>query len=176
MLESVAGLLNSALKSLKDIVEMTDFLGVAPWVLLTAVATWIGQAFIHKREVRKIELDHAAKVNESRDDLAIELLANARNEIIAARAEMTGLREEINSLRAMEQHFYHFQQALEHLAAVISSNTPEERVNAERNAKAFLNRMNRLQEAKGTIAQEAQIISAKLSETEKKVRTEGGQI
>lgn len=155
---------------------VSDFLDVGPWVVVSAVVTWVGQAFIHRREVRRIELEYAGKVNESRDDLAIELLANARNEIIAARSEMTGLREEINSLRAMEQHFYHFQQALEHLTAVLCAETPEARANAERLAKAFLARMRRLQEAKGTIAQEAQVMSATLSAAEKAVRDEGGQV
>lgn len=140
------------------------------------MASWWGTSVVHRREIRKMELDYASKVNESRDDLAIELLANARNEIIAARSEMTGLREEINSLRAMEQHFYHFQQALEHLSAVLCADTPEGRVAAERNAKAFLARMHRLQEARGTIAQEAQVISAKLSAKEREIRDEGGQV
>lgn len=153
-----------------------EFLEVGPWVVVTAAATWIGQTLVHKRELKRIELDHAAKVNDSRDDLAIELLSNARNEIIAARSEMTGLREEINSLRSMEQHFYHFQQAIEHLVAVLSANTPEERVNAERNAKAFLTRMQRLTEAKGTIANEVQRVDAGLKQQERKIRTEGGQV
>jgi hypothetical protein len=49
--------------------------------------------------------------------LAIELLSSARAEVVTARSEMQALRDEINSLRAMEQHFYHFQQALEHLVS-----------------------------------------------------------
>lgn len=123
-----------------------------------------------------MELDHAATVNASRDDLAIELLSNARNEVVQARSEMTALREEINSLRAMEQHFYHFQQAIEHLTAVLTATTPEECANTERNARAFLARMKRLQEAKGTIADEVQRLDAGLKQTEKKVRDEGGQL
>lgn len=157
-------------------VEFLDILRVVGPAAIAAIASWWATSTVHQRELRKIELEHASKVNESRDDLAIELLANARNEIIAARSEMTGLREEINSLRAMEQHFYRFQQALEHLSAVLCADTPENRVTAERNANAFLARMKRLQEAKGTIAQEAQVISAKLSAEERKIRDEGGQV
>jgi ABC-type Zn uptake system ZnuABC Zn-binding protein ZnuA len=56
----------------------------------------------------------------------------------------------------MENHFYHFQQSLDHLEALLFSATPEEKANAERNARAFLQRMRRLNEAKGTIANEAQ--------------------
>lgn len=123
-----------------------------------------------------MELDHAAAVGVSRDDLAIELLANARNEVVQARSEMSALREEVNTLRAMEQHFYHFQQAIEHLTAVLTAGSVEERSQSERNARAFLARMKRLQDAKGTIAQEAAVIGAKLSQVERDVRNEGGQL
>lgn len=176
MLESVAGLLTWAWKSLKGIVDMNEFLGVAPWVLITALVTWIGQAFIYRKDMRKMELDHTEKVDVHRDELALELLSSARNEVVQARSEMEGLREEIKSLRAMEQHFYHFQQAIEHLSAVLFAHDEHDRANAERNAKAFLARMKRLQEAKGTIANEAQRLDAGLKAAERKVRDEGGQL
>lgn len=124
-----------------------------------------------------MELDHAATVDASRDDLAIELLSSARAEVvIAPRAEMESLRDEMKALRAMEQHFYHFQQALDHLAAVLFAKDPGEKATAERNARAFLTRMTRLQEAKGTIANEAQRIDAGLKQQERKIRDEGGQL
>lgn len=66
------------------------------------------------------------------------------------------MRDEVKKLRAMENHFYHFQQSLDHLEALLTASTPEEREVAERNARGFLNRMRRLQEAKGTLANEAQ--------------------
>lgn len=176
MLESVAGLWTSAWTSLKGIVDMNDFFGVAPWVLITAVVTWVGQAFVYRKDVRKMELDHSATVDQSRDELALELLSSARNEVVQARSEMSALREEVNSLRAMEQHFYHFQQAIEHLSAVLFASDEHDKANAERNAKAFLSRMKRLQEAKGTIANEAQRLDAGLKVAEKKIREEGGQL
>ena len=176
MLESVAGLWNSALKFLTGIVDMNEFFGVAPWVLITALATWIGQAFIYRKDMRKMDLDHTEKVDAHRDELALELLSSARNEVVQARSEMEGLREEIKSLRAMEQHFYHFQQAIEHLSAVLFATDEHDRANAERNAKAFLARMKRLQEAKGTIANEVQRLDAGLKASERKVREEGGQL
>lgn len=176
MLESATGLLTSVSRFLRDTVEMNEFLGVAPWVLITALVTWIGQAFIYRKDMRKMELDHTATIDVHRDELALELLSSARNEVVQARSEMEGLREEIKSLRAMEQHFYHFQQAIEHLSAVLFANDAVDRANAERNAKAFLGRMKRLQEAKGTIANEAQRIDAGLKNVERKVREEGGQL
>lgn len=157
--------------------DLSSFLGgVAPWVVVTAVVTWIGQAFIYKKEWRKDSLDHKASLEVSRDDLAIELLSSARAEVVTARAEMEGLRDEMKALRAMEQHFYHFQQALDHLSCVLFAKTTDERETAERNARAFLVRMQRLQEAKGTIANETQRIDANLKQQERKIRDEGGQV
>lgn len=155
---------------------MNEFLGVAPWVLITALATWIGQAFIYRKDIRKMELDHTEKVDVHRDELALELLSSARNEVVQARSEMEGLREEIKSLRAMEQHFYHFQQAIEHLSAVLFAQDENDRANAEYNAKAFLARMKRLQDGKGSIANEAQRLAAERKAAERKVRGEGGQL
>lgn len=123
-----------------------------------------------------MELDHSATVDASRDSLAVELLSSARQEVVTARAEMESLRDEMKALRAMEQHFYHFQQALDHLAAVLFAKDAGERELAERNARAFLTRMTRLQEAKGTIANEVQRMDAGLKQAEKKIRDEGGQL
>lgn len=125
-----------------------EFFGVAPWVVVTAAATWIGQALIYRKQWRKEQNDHVVQIEAHRDELTFELLTSARNEVSAARKEMEGLREEVRSLRSLEQHFYHFQQSLEHLEAILHAKTNEERAVAERNAHAFLNRMKRLQEAK----------------------------
>lgn len=176
MLEYVNGLWTLVWKSLRDIVEMNEFFGVAPWVLITALVTWIGQAFLYRKDMRKMELDHKASVDTSRDDLAIELLSSARAEVVTARAEMESLRDEMKALRAMEQHFYHFQQALDHLSAILFAKNESAKKIAERNARAFLTRMTRLQEAKGTIANEVQRMDAGLKEVEKAIRDEGGQV
>jgi len=161
--------------SRKDI-AVSDFLDVAPWAIVTAIVTWIGQAFIYRKDWRKMELDHKANIESSRDDLAIELLSSARAEVVSARSEMETLRDEMKALRSMERHFYHFQQALEHLSAVLFAKDEAEKATAERNARAFLTRMTRLQEAKGTIANEVQRMDAGLKETERKIRDEGGQV
>lgn len=153
-----------------------DFLGVAPWVAVTGIVTWAGMLLTHRRETRKVALEHAATVDVSRDDLAIELLSSARSEIVTARSEMEGLREEIKSLRSMEQHFYHFEQSLEHLAAVLFAKSIKERQHAERNARAFLTRMIRLRDAKGTIANEVQRVDSALKANESTIRKEGGQL
>lgn len=172
---SVNGLLSWDWKSRKDI-AVSDFLDVAPWAVVTAIVTWIGQAFLYRKDWRKMELDHKVNIEASRDDLAIELLSSARSEVVSARSEMETLRDEMKALRSMERHFYHFQQALEHLSAVLFAKDEAEKATAERNARAFLTRMTRLQEAKGTIANEVQRMDAGLKEQERTIRDEGGQV
>jgi len=130
---------------------MNEFLGVAPWVAVTALVTWVGQAFIYRMDIRKMKLDHAEKIDAQRNGLALELLNSARNEVAQARSEMIGLREEVKSLRAMETHFCHFQQAIDHLSAILFATNENDRVNVERDAKAFLERIKHLQVTKGTV-------------------------
>lgn len=153
-----------------------DFLGVAPWVLITSVVTAAGQYLIFQRQWRKDTLDTEAVVEKTRNDLTIQLLSSARSEAVAARAEIEGLHGQVNSLRQLEQHFFHFQQALDHLDAIVNAADEGVRKQAERSARAFLTRMRRLMEAKGTIANEVQTVDSALKKTEKIIRDEGGQL
>jgi alpha-amylase/alpha-mannosidase (GH57 family) len=138
-----------------------DFLGVAPFAILSAAAAWVGQLWLYRerREDKRNEQHERLEIH--RDELAFELLKNARQEMSSARVEVEDLRDEVRKLRAMEQHFYHFQQALDHLEALLFPPSLVERESAERAARAFLNRMKRLNEAKGTIANEVQRATAK---------------
>lgn len=135
-------------------------LGVAPWVIFTAVVSWFASMYanrtrrIERNSVAKFEHDTTLEIH--RDELTFQLLQNARLEMASARIETEDLRDEVRKLRSMENHFFHFQQSLDHLEALLFPDTPEARTNAERNARAFLNRMRRLNEAKGTIANEVQ--------------------
>jgi N-dimethylarginine dimethylaminohydrolase len=141
----------------------------------TGLLTWLGTTLVNRNTNRnaaaerkakeKIEQDDRLEIH--RDDLTFELLKTAREEIAGARAEMSTLREEVSTLRALEQHYYHLQQALEHLDAILAASSPEDRVTAERAARAFVNRMRRLNDAKGTIANETQRLDSgmKLSES-----------
>jgi hypothetical protein len=134
----------------------SEVLGVAPWVIITAAVAWIG-SMLNTRRMMKNEADaRDDRLEVHRDDLTLAIISTGREEIAAARIEVSNLRDEVKKLRAMETHFYHFQQSLDHLEALLTASTVEERENAERNARAFLNRMRRLQNAKGTIANEAQ--------------------
>lgn len=146
-----------------------DFLGVAPFVIISSVMTWFGQAWLQRQRVRKDDRDAHDRIEIHRDELTFELLQNARQEMSSARIEVEDLRDEVRKLRSMEQHFYHFQQSLDHIEALLFPDTHEARANAERNARAFLNRMRRLNEAKGTIANEVQRTASRVEDMEKDI-------
>lgn len=138
-------------------------LGVAPWVIIASLVTWgvtVWQMRLRAEEKRektaKEVIDRGERLEIHRDELTFELLQTARGEMTVARVEMEDLRDEVRKLRKMELHFYHFQQSLDHLEALIFAETDVIRATAERNARAFLTRMRRLTAAKGTIANEAQ--------------------
>lgn len=148
---------------------------VAPVVvaaIIAAVLSWLAQVWLYRR---KRSDDRATAQHDAddrliihRDELTFELLQNARLEMASARIEVEDLRDEVRKLRAMENHFFYFQQSLDHLEALLFSDSPEARTAAERNARAFLNRMRRLNEAKGTIANEVQRAASKVEIADRK--------
>lgn len=135
-------------------------LEAGPSVVLAAAVSWFTQAWLYRAKradaTRVTKSEHDDRLVIHRDELTFELLQNARLEMSAARIEVDDLRDEVRKLRSMENHFYHFQQSLDHLEAVLFADTPDTKASAERNARAFLTRMRRLNEAKGTIANETQ--------------------
>lgn len=149
----------------------SEILGVAPWVILSAIISWFGSMYANrvKRLDKRVEtqVDHDERMTIHRDELTFQLLQNARLEMASARIEVEDLRDEVRKLRSMENHFFHFQQSLDHLEALLFSQTSEERLTAERNARAFLTRMRRLNEAKGTLANEAQRAASGLTVLER---------
>ncbi len=147
----------------------TTIFGVAPFVAVTAVLTWGGTVW-GIREKRKLDADaQADRLEIHRDDLTFQLLTAARNEVTAAYSETKVLRDEVSKLRSLEQSFFHFLQALDHIEAVCFADTDEIKKAAERNAKAFLKRMRRLNEAKGTLANEAQLNNSVIKLAEGKI-------
>jgi hypothetical protein len=134
----------------------SEVLGVAPWVIVAAVVAWFGSMITYRAKAKKDAVEHGDRLEMHRDDLTLQIIRTGREELQFARIEVEDLRNEVKKLRAMENHFYHFQQSLDHLEALLTATTDEERTIAERNARGFLNRMRRLQSAKGTIANETQ--------------------
>jgi len=123
-----------------------------PVGMATGLAGWFGNAFMERQKLKSAErkelMSTDARLEEHRDGLTFQLLD-------AARIELLLMRTEVEKLRPMETHLYHLQQALEHIEALLNAD-PDSRAVAERNARAFLNRMRRLEDAKGTIANEIQ--------------------
>lgn len=149
----------------------SEVLGVAPWVVITALASAFVSISAYRAKAKKEAIDNSDRLEIHRDELTLQIIRTGREEIAAARVEVDDLRDEVKKLRAMETHFYHFQQSLDHLEALLTATTVEEREVAERNARGFLNRMRRLQAAKGTLANEAQRVASEiqlLGELEKK--------
>lgn len=122
-------------------------LGAAPFVVITTLVTWFAAVWHYQAKERKEAIDRGDQLEIHRDGLTLNLLQSARDEMNQAHEEADHLREEVRSLRAMEDHFYRFQQALDHLEALLFPDSPEARVIAERNARAFLVRMRKLKEA-----------------------------
>ncbi len=150
-------------------INISDIIGVAPWVVVSSGMAWIGQAWLYRDKRIAAKEEQHSKLEIHRDELTFELLTSARQEMSAARVEVEDLRDEVRKLRAMEQHFYHFQQAMDHLEALLFPEDAAAREIAERNARAFINRMRRLNEAKGTVANEAQRHTAAVHFAEKKI-------
>lgn len=140
----------------------SEFLGVAPWVIITAIIAWFGSWVTHREKAKRDAVAHADRLEVHRDDLTLQIIRTGREELAFARVEVEDLREEVRKLRSMETHFYHFQQSLDHLEALLTAETVDARALAERNAQAFLTRMKRLQEAKGTLANEAQRVASEI--------------
>jgi hypothetical protein len=97
---------------------------------------------------REVELDGEAKIEHQRNDLTFELLKQAHDEVQAAR-------KEVAELRPLQARLAHFEEALDHIHALLASTSEAEREAATRRAQAFLRRM-RGDDAKGQLREEVQ--------------------
>lgn len=152
----------------------SEFLGVAPWVFASTILTWAGTVWVYRDKKKKESIEHDDRLEIHRDELTFQLLQNARLEMSSARIEVEDLRDEVRKLRSMENHFFHFQQSLDHLEALLFPGSKEERAQAERNARAFLTRMRRLNEAKGTLANEAQRAASEIQVLDRAIQKSKG--
>lgn len=145
---------------------MNEFLSALPWVVITGVGGWFGHVFVlqmtARNTARLASVEAEIDIEKHRDGLTFEVLAMARGEIAT-------LTKQIKELRPLEAHLYHLEQALEHLENLLHAE-PETRASIERNAKAFVTRMRRLAEARGTVANEIQIMSSTEHMAEKLIR------
>lgn len=133
-------------------VELAELGKIGGALVASGALGWVGNAAVEWWKNRGVAADArtAAEVDleQHRDGLTFQLLAACRSEIAALTAQ-------VDRLRPMEASFYDLQQALEHMDALLNS-TADDRAGVERNARAFLNRMRRNAEARGTITNEVQ--------------------
>lgn len=122
--------------------------------------------------VDRRRLQVAAKANDRKADLDLEVHRDGLTFQLleTARAELAILRVEVERLRPNEEHLHHFEMALQHIEALLLAESEAERMAAERGAKAFLNRMRRMQEARGTILNEAQRQESEVALSERRKR------
>lgn len=106
------------------------------------------------------------KVEQHRDELTFQLLEAARNEV-------QQLRREVERLRPADNHLQLFETALEHIEALLAADDAS-RPAAERSARAFLKRMRRMQEARGTITNEIQRLESGIHVAERSVESGDG--
>lgn len=97
-----------------------------------------------------------ADVDMHRDGLTIDMLQLAREEMAAMRLELAATKTEANDLRGLQAHLAHFEEALDHIHALLNASGAAEKRAAERRARAFHNRMRRLSDARGAIINEVQ--------------------
>lgn len=95
----------------------------------TIIAQALGGWWRSRGDRYAVDRKAEAQVDVSRDTLTIELLKQAREDIAAARAETVSV------------HLVHLEEALDHLHALLNSETDAERRTAEKRARAFLRRM-----------------------------------
>ncbi len=97
-----------------------------------------------------------ADVEKHRDGLTIDMLKAVREELAQMRLDLMAARDEADRLRSWQSHLAHFEEALDHIHALMNAEGLEEKRAAERRAQAFLNRMRRLSDARGAIVNELQ--------------------
>lgn len=117
--------------------RVVEFQGLLT-VVLSAIGGWlatIGVQWLKSRDSRhQVDRTVDAQVEEQRDKLTFELLQQARQEVAEAKTEAA-------HLRPMVARLAHFEEALDHIHALLSSETDAEKAAAERRARAFLRRM-----------------------------------
>lgn len=131
---------------------MTDVVSVGTGVLSGGVLAWLGNVVIQsfRSRDRRYEIGREAdlKLEAHRDGLTFQLLETAR-------IELASLRTEVQRLRPMESHLVHFEESLRYIDLLLfPGETPLEEI--RRDARAFLVRVRRMQEATGTIRNEVQ--------------------
>lgn len=145
-----------------------DILGTSLFAAGSAVIAWGGAMWRYRdRKIERKE-DQADRLKIHSDDLLFKLLTLAREEIASARLEVGEAKAEVRALRPLEQDFFHVQQALDHIDALLYG-PAETRKSAERSATAFVKRIRRLHDARGTFSNEVQRADSAINLAERSI-------
>ncbi len=106
--------------------------------------TWAGQSIVAaikaRNDISKHETTTARQIDQHRDKLTFDLLQAAREEVAAARREA-------GELRILQARLYHFDEALEHISALLEAQrSGEGGALAARQARLFLARIRQFKE------------------------------
>lgn len=127
---------------------------ILPLMATAGVGGWFGKAGIAwisgRGATQKAKIDGDVLMKKHTDDLMFQMLSAAQGQVAALNAR-------VNELQPLVAEVAHLSEALDHIAALLASDTSEEKRAAERRAQAFLNRMRRLGDARGALLNEAQI-------------------
>jgi hypothetical protein len=126
-----------------------------------AATIYLGQVLL---QWRKQESSSGLEIKKHRDRLTIEMLEMARAEVTAARAEVQDLRKELETrerdldrLRGVEWRLSAFDEAIQHVEALLTSDARGGREAAENAARVFLARMEAMKLKMGGDANAAQV-------------------
>ena len=143
---------------------MVDLATVVPAAGFGSIITFLGNAALQRwtarDKVREVSTKAAVTLEKQRDDLMFKVLETAQNEAKVLRDEITMARAEAAISRHLQDRLAHFTEALDHIAALLSAGTVEEKKASDKRATAFLNRMRRLAEVEGALRNEAQITAS----------------
>lgn len=111
----------------------------------TVTLTWQGvtASFRQRSTAQSRAVEAEANLDQHRDKLTFDLLQAAREEVAAARSEA-------NELRGLQTRLRHFDEALEHIEALLAATTTGDGWEiAARHARAFLARIQGMKNAGG---------------------------
>lgn len=149
---------------------MADLATIIPTALGAGGLTWAGQAALSwlngRGEQGKARIAVEAELEKHRDSLTFEVLNAANAQLAALHTQLAAANAELVGLRPMEAHFYHLQQALDHIEALRAAD-PNDLPQVSRAALAFVKRMRRLTDAQGDLRNEAQAMLSGMSLAER---------
>lgn len=116
-----------------------DVATALPVALVAAALTQVGNAVAgwlkSRAAIRKVDGDVGIRIEEHRDNLTFQLLRAAKDEVVAARAEVA-------MFRPLAKHLAHFEEAITLIERLVASVEENELVAAREAALKFLNRMH----------------------------------